>query len=189
MHRAILLSIPAALLLLAGCATQSQRPALTGGSNDSFLGDALRGSTGEVDLSKLALERAQDPRVKEFARKMVEDHGRMNDDLKALADKKGLSISASLDDDQKATLKRFQGLSGPEFDREYMACMVADHASTVRTFDAKAASGSDPDVSALARKALPTLRDHLQMARDLAKEIGAPAAPSGEATVAPPPPV
>lgn len=58
-------------------------------------------------------------------------------------------------------------LSGADFDREYMSLMVKDHTKDVKEFEDASTKAKDADLKAWASKTLPTLREHLQMARDI----------------------
>ena len=69
-------------------------------------------------------------------------------------------------------------LSGADFDRAYMKDMVEDHVKDVAMFEKEAKNGKDADVKAFADKTLPTLREHLQMARDVNAKVNANAAGS-----------
>lgn len=64
-------------------------------------------------------------------------------------------------------------LSGSEFDKEYMSGMVKDHEAAVEDFQKQANEGTDPDIKAFAARTLPILQEHLQIARDVAKKVGA----------------
>ena len=54
-----------------------------------------------------------------------------------------------------------------------MQHMLADHRKDVAAFKTESTSGKDPDVKAWATKTLPTLEDHLKVARETAKDVGA----------------
>jgi putative membrane protein len=138
-----------------------------------FAPTAAQGGMAEVELGRLAMQRAGDDSVKEFGQRMVVDHSRANQELKLVAAKKNLSLPGELTSDQKSELDRLSKLSGAEFDKEYMAAMVEDHETDVKEFQTQANNGTDPDIKAFAAKALPTLQGHLQMARDVAKKVGA----------------
>ncbi len=62
--------------------------------------------------------------------------------------------------------------SGAEFDRQYANAMVKDHKEDVKEFSKEADKGKDPDVRAFASKTLPTLKEHLKMAQDMAGKGG-----------------
>jgi putative membrane protein len=135
-------------------------------SDASFLRKAAEGGAAEVELGNLARDRATDPDVKQFAQKMVDDHSKANEELKELARKKGVAISASPDSKSRKEMDRLSKLSGSEFDRAYAKLMVSDHEKDVSEFNKQSRSAQDPDVKNFAAKTLPTLQDHLRMARE-----------------------
>ena len=135
-------------------------------SDSSFLRKAAEGGIAEVALGNLAKEKASDPGVKEFAQRMIDDHSKANVELKALANKKGVAVPSEADSKSKKELDRLSKLSGNEFDRAYMKLMVSDHQKDVAEFNKEVNSATDSDVKAFVEKTLPTLQQHLQMARD-----------------------
>ena len=120
----------------------------------------------EVEVGKLAVQKAQNPDVKRFAQRMVADHSKANDELKKLATTKGITLPAMSADDMKATKDRLSKLSGADFDREYMSMMAAGHDKAVAAFQEESADGSDPDLKAFATKTLPTLLEHQTLAKE-----------------------
>lgn len=132
-----------------------------------FMTRAAQGGMAEVQLGQMASQKAQNPEVKKFGQKMVQDHTNANTELKALAAKKNVTLPTELDAEHKALMTRLQGLSGAEFDKAYMDAMVDDHEKTVDLFQNQADDGDDADVKAFASKTLPNLKAHLQMAKDI----------------------
>ena len=138
-----------------------------------FAASAAQGGLAEVELGRLATQRAGDPSVREFGARMVADHSRANSELKSIAAQKGIQLPADLSSEQKSEKDKLAQMSGADFDKEYMSAMVKDHEEDVEDFQTQAKDGSDPDIKAFAGKTLPTLQNHLQMARDTAKKVGA----------------
>jgi putative membrane protein len=130
-----------------------------------FLEEAAEGGMAEVELGKLAGQRASSDQVKQFGSKMVADHGKANDELKSLASGKGVQWPTSMGRSHQKDLDRLGKLSGADFDRQYMKHMVADHKKDVSAFQKQARSAHDADVKAFAAKTLPTLQDHLRSAQ------------------------
>src|SRR3954468_10396471 len=149
-------------------AKQGQKSAsnANAGSDQMFVMKAAKGGLAEVQLGQLAADKASSDEVKKFGQRMVTDHGKANDELKSLAQSKNITLPTDLDAKDKATHDRLSKLSGAAFDRAYMQAMLADHQKDVSEFRTESKSGSDPDVKAWAAKTLPTLEDHLKMARD-----------------------
>ena len=138
-----------------------------------FAPTAAQGGLAEVELGRLAVQRAADPAVKEFGQRMVTDHSRANAELKAVAARKNIQLPTDLSSSQKSTMDKLSKLSGAEFDREYMSDMVKDHETDVKEFETQAKEGTDTEVKEFATKTLPTLQAHLQMARNVARKVGA----------------
>jgi putative membrane protein len=136
-----------------------------------FAMKAADGGMFEVDDSKLAAQKASSTTVKNFAKKMVTDHTKTNNELKSLASKKNITLPATMSDDHKKKLDKLSGLTGADFDEEYMEAMDKDHEKDVKLFE-KAAEDDDLDaeIKAFAAKTLPTLRMHSEMA-DSGKEM------------------
>lgn len=130
-----------------------------------FIEDAARGGMAEVQLGQLAAQKAQSSEVKQFGQKMVDDHGKANDQLKSLASSKNVTLPTDLDRGHKRDYDRLSKLSGAEFDREYMKHMVSDHKKDVSDFRKEAKSAKDSEVKSFASTTLPTLEQHLQMAQ------------------------
>jgi putative membrane protein len=138
-----------------------------------FARKAAQGGMAEVEMGKVAVQHGGDAAVKEFGQRMVIDHTRANEELKAIAGSKNIQLPTGLNSDQKSEMDKLSKLSGAEFDREYMSAMVKDHEEDVEDFQTQAKDGTAPDIKAFAAKTLPTLQSHLQMAHDTAKKVGA----------------
>jgi len=152
--------------------TPGQADTRAQGSDVSFVMDAAMGGMTEVEIGRLAVEKATNPKVKMFGQRMVDDHGKAGEELKTLAASKQISLPASLDAKHKAMHDKFAGLSGTDFDRAYVKDMVADHKKDVEAFNQESMNGKDPEVKAWAAKTLPTLREHLRMIQEIDGELG-----------------
>lgn len=144
--------------------------AITTDSPDDFMQTAAHGGLAEVEMGKLAAQKAADPEVKKFGQQMVTDHGKANTELKALAGKKNVALPTDLGSHQ-GDLDDLKGLSGAEFDRAYVESMVSAHESDVKAFEAQANSSSDPEVKAFAAKTLPVLKKHLETIQSINARI------------------
>jgi putative membrane protein len=156
-----------------GSMSQSQNSAkqsagTTMSPDQKFVRDAAEGGMAEVALGKLAVQKASNQEVKSFGQRMVEDHSKANDQLKQIAENKGITLPEKLDAKDRALKMRLSKLSGDSFDHAYMESMVKDHRQDVADFQKESASGSDPDVKQFATQTLPTLQQHLQQAESIA---------------------
>jgi putative membrane protein len=140
--------------------------------DETFVIKAAHGGMAEVDLGKLAVEKASSDDVKKFGQRMIDDHGKANEELKMLAQNKHITLPTDLDPHAKAMHDRLAKLSGPAFDRAYMQAMVIDHKKDVNEFRMEAKSGKDPDIKGWAAKTLPTLEEHLRLAQSTNSAVG-----------------
>src|SRR5213078_2336245 len=146
---ALMLALPGVVV-----AQQAERPAKErkAGGNDPVVMNAARDNLAEVQLGKLAAERAASDEVKKFAERMVTDHQKAYDELKQIADSKGLKVPTEPDSRTKK-----------EYDRAYMDLMVREHDRDVKAFQRAAKNEKDPQV--WAAKTLPTLQEHQKLAK------------------------
>jgi len=151
---------------------KTQRAASNQASDQKFVMDAAKGGLAEVELGKLAQEKASSEQVKNFGKRMVDDHSKANDELQTLAKNKNITLPSDLDPKDKALKDRLSKLSGPAFDRAYMNAMLQDHRKDVSEFRTESTKGRDADVKAFASKTLPTLEDHLKLAQQTEKAVG-----------------
>jgi putative membrane protein len=140
-------------------------------SDKEFVMKAAQGGMAEVTLGSLAAQKGTDAEVKNFGTRMVNDHGKANDELKALATNKGLSLPTELDADAKKTQDELSKKSGKAFDKAYIDDMVKDHEKDVAEFEKQSTAAQDPDLKAWVTKTLPTLQDHLKMAKEAAGKV------------------
>jgi len=140
--------------------------------DETFVLEAAQGGMAEVELGRLAVQKASNARVKQFGQRMVTDHGKANDELKSLAMDKKITIPAELDAKHKATRDRLAKLSGSAFDHAYIQEMVTDHQKDVADFRKESESGRDVAVKAFAAKTLPTLEEHMKMVQDVSESLG-----------------
>lgn len=140
-------------------------------SPQEFVTKAGMDGTTEVQLGQLAAKQAQSSDVKLFAQQMTTDHGKTNAELSALAQRKGLSVPAALDPEHQNMVKMLGSKSGAAFDTSYANEMVVAHDKAIALFT-QAGRSNDADLSAFAKKTLPTLKMHKQMAQKLAAESG-----------------
>jgi putative membrane protein len=131
-----------------------------------FMKEAASGGAMEVELGQYAAENAASSDVKEFGRRMVEDHGKANKELKQLATQKGVTLPAAMSEDHGEQAHDLMELKGAEFDKEYMRHMVKDHEKDVSAFREQAEQGKS-DVDRWAEKTLPTLTSHLEQAKQI----------------------
>jgi putative membrane protein len=145
--------------------------ALTAPEKD-FMTNAARGGMLEVQLGNLAAQKASSNDVKQFGERMATDHSQLGQKLQQLASNLGFSLPPDLKPEQQALVSRLEKLSGKAFDSAYIKEMVNDHAKDVSEFERAANQATNADIKQFASEALPTLREHLKMAREIAGKLG-----------------
>jgi putative membrane protein len=153
-------------------AADKPRPGEKPASPDApFIGTAAMDGLAEIELGRLATRNASSPDVKQFAQRMVDDHSKASDELKAFAAKKEITLATKLDDQHRAAQKSLAKLTGAAFDKAYMDHTVKAHLEAVSLFQQEAKTGRDSELKAWAAKTLPTLQDHLKLATSIATKV------------------
>jgi putative membrane protein len=157
------------VLMIAGCwcFADAQAASSLSAADQKFVKEAAEGGMAEVELGRLAVEKASSDNVKKFGQRMVDDHSKANDKLKEIATSKGVTLPESPNAKQRATKARLEKLSGNEFDKAYMKDMLKDHKQDVADFQKESKTGKDSDVKNFASQTLPTLQDHLKNAESI----------------------
>ncbi len=149
----------------AGTGTSTSRV-----DDKKFVKNAAMGGMMEVELGKIAAAKGGSEGVKQFGQKMVDDHSKANDQLKEVAGKEHMDLPSALDSKHQSKLDKMSGLSGAAFDKAYVKDMVKDHEQDVSEFQTEAQNGTNPDIKQFAATTLPTLKEHLNMIKDLNKK-------------------
>jgi putative membrane protein len=143
----------------------------TGSANDArFLVEAAEINYQEINLGQLAQKNSKNADVLALAKMMISDHSKALDEVKALADKKSVTIPNSADAKGEAA-GRLSALKGNEFDRAYCDEMVNGHQQAIDKFEAASKNGKDEDVKGWASKMIPSLQTHLQHSKDCQKKV------------------
>lgn len=137
-------------------------------SDRKFMQEAAIGGMSEVEMARVAVERASSDAVKDYARKMIEDHTAANQELMQIASAKGVSLPTAPDAKHRAMLTKLSGMSGADFDREYVRnAGVKSHEKMLKLVQDQSRKGRDADARAFAAKMVPAVQMHLDMARQL----------------------
>jgi putative membrane protein len=138
---------------------------------ENFIVKAASGGMMEVELGKLAQEKGQSERVKEFGSRMERDHSKANDELKNIAQQNNIQLPDSMLEKHREHVDELKELSGEEFDKAYMELMVEDHEEDVELFEDAAENYEIQEVRTWAEKTLSVLRDHNRLAEEIHESI------------------
>lgn len=140
-------------------------------TQETFVEKAATDGMLEVRLGEMAQQKAQSADVKSFGQMMVTDHTAANEKLKTIAQNLNVTVPSDLTPEQQEKADRLNGLSGAEFDREYMKLMVEDHQKAVELFE-QASEGNLPnELKQFATDTLPTLEMHLERAQEIESNL------------------
>jgi putative membrane protein len=139
-------------------------------SDKRFIQHAEQGGLAEVQLGQLAVNKASTQQVKDFGKKMMDDHSQVNRELVQLATRDGIQLPKELNAKDEALRQRLEKLHGDAFDRAYMQNMVQDHKQDIAAFEHEIQSGQNADAKEFANQTLPALKIHLQRAEQIAPE-------------------
>jgi putative membrane protein len=148
-------------------------PGLTGRqmADKEFLRTATLEGIADVKLGQLAGEKGS-PAVKTFAQKIVADHETMNKDLAKVADSLGVMLPGKMSKDDQAEYDKLNGLSGKNFDTEYLTFILKAHWTKLHDFYMEASVAADPGLAAEVVKDMQTMRGHLGMINQVASQEG-----------------
>jgi putative membrane protein len=153
-----------------------------------FLRKAAEGGMAEVQFGQLAVQKAGGDDVKAFGQKMVDDHTALNNEMAAVADSMGVRAPKTINKMDQAEYDKLNGLSGGDFDTEYLTVMVKTHHKDLREFRTEAADTQDPTLKAAVDKGEKVIREHTMMVDKLAREKGIPMPARGGKMPGSPPP-
>ena len=131
----------------------------------TFIQKAAISDQTEIKLSRLALERASIPEIKQFAQTMVTDHTKSTSLLKPIAVDHSVVLSENPEPQADENFKRLEELSGAAFDRTYIEIMVTDHEEMLHAFEAEAAKAADSKLKDFIATVQPIVAHHLEMAK------------------------
>ncbi len=134
----------------------------------------------EIEAGRAMQRRGRDARVRDFARKMVEDHRDLDRKLAAFARKKGIDLRTTdvraPEEERRARRQHveLEALAGATADRRYVAMMVEDHQRDVDLVEAARRDAKRAHEEALASLLDDTakeLKEHLKGARKLERAL------------------
>jgi putative membrane protein len=134
----------------------------------NFAVNAANGGMMEVELGKIAREKASSARVKAFGEMMVKDHTEANNNLKAIATSLNIALPDSVGNDTKKDIDKMNMKKGRDFDKAYVDMMLDDHKKDIAEFRKCADNCSDSTIKLFAYNMLPVLEKHLDSIKAIA---------------------
>lgn len=125
----------------------------------------------EIKASEQAAMNASTPEVKKLAGMLVEAHTKMNDDVKAMAATKDVTLPTDLTDEQRKEIEKLGEKSGTDYDKEYTEQMKNKHEKAVDFYEKTADKCEDADIKTWATNTLPEVRSHLDMVKTTCETV------------------
>jgi putative membrane protein len=172
-NRLILRTVACALLVgftSTVCAQSTPRgePHMVANASDSmFMTHAAADGMAEMQMGQMALQKSSDPKVKELAQRIVDDHTAANAKLRLLAQQKQVTLPTAPMKDAQDKAATINSMDGTKFDQAWTTAMVDDHQKAVKLFSDETTQTQDAEVKTFAQATLPTLKSHLEMAQQL----------------------
>ncbi|HWN89569.1 MAG TPA: DUF4142 domain-containing protein [Chitinophagaceae bacterium] len=142
---------------------------VTDEKSSEFLKKVTNSGMAEVQLAKLAQQKATLDAVKNFAAMLERDHTAVNDQVKTLAGQRNVAVPSTISDDKQKMYSDMEKMTGKAFDKEYISMMVKSHNDGISLFEDTKSNASDIDVKNFADKTLPALKMHLDSAKAIQK--------------------
>jgi putative membrane protein len=136
----------------------------------AFAEKALQGGMAEVELGHLALQKSSNAEVKEFAQKMVDDHTKMDEQMKQVTKQMNVKTSEKPSSKEKSTISKLQALNGDAFDKAYIKEMVKDHRQDQKEFSQEASNTGNPALRDVVGHGEQIIAQHLQMIEQIAQK-------------------
>jgi putative membrane protein len=130
-------------------------------STESFVASVAMSAQFEIDSGKLALTRTKSAAVKDFAYRMVDDHGSIAARLKEAVSRAGLPPPPEkLDAPHQAMLDDLKARDGASFDKAYVADQIQVLRDNADLFRSYATLGDNARLKRFAQDLLLTVRSH-----------------------------
>jgi len=164
-------------LLVAGGRVLAKEPATRAQAQRAdgdreFLKEALGVNELELQLGRLAAERASTPESKAKAQKMVENHTKLGQQLSDLAQQAGVSGKAELSPDERETFARVESQPGSSFETVFQQTVDAGHVKELAMYEAEVSRAANPQLRALAEQRVAALQKALAGVEQPAKAMG-----------------
>lgn len=152
-------------------AAQNAASPATTNPDREFAKKAAAGGVAEVKLGQLAIDKATSDTVKNFGKRMMDDHRKANEQLKRTVARENIELPSEMNEHDQDVYNRLSQLSGAEFDKAYARDMVSDHKQDIAAFKTESDSGKDQAIKDFAFRTLPTLEEHMKLAREMMHEL------------------
>jgi putative membrane protein len=153
------------------------KPATQSVPSERFVGDrffvteAAQSATADAQLGRLALEKARDAVVRDYAQRLVATGEKMRADLAPLLEAHSLSVGSEIDQRHRVTRDWLLNAPTDAFDRAFMTAMNAKASNDVTFMQRAPSIVKDPAVKAWATGALPIVKAQHEVAKAIITKL------------------
>lgn len=141
--------------------------------DQAFLSRASNLSAAQVELGKLAAQKGTDPGVNELGQNLVAEHEKLRQSLADLAKRSNAGVPAHESEAWwRGQTERLRGLSGQEFDREFVNLELQAGLALVSLYQVQASNTPQADLSKFAIVALLQIQKTFDRAKQLGGQFG-----------------
>jgi putative membrane protein len=137
---------------------------------DQFIANAHVECLTEVQLGQIAATQAGDDVIREFALKAIEDYEKAGLDIIRIAARRKLPVPEALDEEHQRIVEGMKEKNGRDFDAAYAMRMMDNQQKSIMLFQ-RGQRIKDPEISALASRALIMIESRLRKTSSLLQEI------------------
>lgn len=145
-----------------------------------FVQKVAQNDLAEIKMGSLAKEKGGTPAIRDFGERLVGDHTKNLDQLKALAQEQHITLPTEPNQTQMIDYKNLSTLNTNEFDKKFARHIVNDHVRAVTEFKAESKNGTNPQIKAFAKKSVPVLETNLRLARNMMNSVNTKTTKSGQ---------
>ncbi|HTX33513.1 MAG TPA: DUF4142 domain-containing protein [Bryobacteraceae bacterium] len=171
LKRFALAAVVAALASPVASLARDNHTAANMPTGSNFLTAADQINLGEIELGKLAEQKGNNPAIRDFGKRMVADHSKLEAQLQSLAKSKGVNLPAQPASAVATLQQQLSKDSGSQFDQVYLQHMLAGHKQAIDTFENEIEHGQNTAYKSYAESALPVIQDHIRIAEDVAGKM------------------
>ena len=132
-------------------------------ADQAFVKTVLERALAEVQLGQLAQQKSESADVKQLGQKMVENQTAFDEQFKTLAKLLEISPPKAPSKKDSQLIARLTGLSGAQFDEEYLKAVAKDNRQNAQDFQSESQKAEDPDLLRATQEDVPVISKYSQV--------------------------
>jgi putative membrane protein len=138
--------------------------------DQSFVHSVMEETVAETQLGKLAQQNSQSDDVKQLGQSLIENSAQLQADFKLLAQRLEVSPPKGPSKKDKQIIAKLEGMSGRQFDEEYINAVLKRYRQDVKDFQAESQTSQDPYVAQAAEHDVNAISQHLHATEEIAQK-------------------